>query len=275
MHAPPDPDDDAPEHDRPMTLFEHLEELRKRLLRCVVYAAAGLAIAVALGDPILAAILLPYWEALLRVDGSLQVTELSEAFYASFKLSIVVGVCLASPLILAEVWGFVARGLYERERRHVRLFLPVSLFLFVEGVVFYYFVIQPTTVEWLVEFKPEIPLPGGGGIPVEVNLRLSDALSFFLMMSLVMGLTFQLPLLMVFAQKIDVANWRTYARYRRHFFMGSLVAMAILTPSGDAITLAACMAPVLLLFEGGILVCRIMAPEIPADDPTLPETTDR
>lgn len=258
--------DEGPEHDRPMTLFEHLEELRKRLFRCVLYVAAGMAVAWTFGDRILAVVILPYWEALLTVDGTLQVTDLSEAFFSTFKLYVVIGLFLAGPLVLLEVWGFVARGLYEKERRHVRIWFPVSLFLFVEGVAFYYFLVQPTTVQWLVGYQPYVPLPGGGKIPIDVNLRLSDALSFFLMMSLVMGLTFQLPLLMIFAQKIGVVNWRTFARYRRHFLMASLVAMAVLTPSGDALTLVVCMAPVVLLFEGGILVCRLMAPDLPPEE---------
>ena len=257
---------EGPVHDRPMTLFEHLEELRKRLLRCVVYVALGLAVAWTFKDEVLAVVVLPYWEALLRVDGTIQVTDLSEAFFATFKLYMVVGLFLAGPLVLLEAWRFVARGLYEKERRHVRMWFPVSLFLFVEGVVFYYFLVQPTTVDWLVAYQPYVPLPGGGKIPIAVNLRLADALSFFLLMSLVMGMTFQLPLLMIFAQKIGVVNWRTFARYRRHFLMASLVAMAFLTPSGDAMTLTVCMAPVVLLFEGGILVCRLMAPDIPPEE---------
>lgn len=266
-------DDDGPAGDRPMTLGEHLEELRKRLFRCVLYVAAGAGLAVLFEDEIVGFVLTPYWEVLRSLPRSgFQVTDISEAFFARMWLDVIVGLFVAGPFVLLEVWGFVSKGLYERERKWVRIFAPISLFLFVQGCIFFYFVMLPQTLDMLLRYGTEIPMLGGAFVErVAVQIRVQGALSFYLSMSLVMGLTFQLPLGMVFAQKLGVASWRTYTKYRKHFFMASLVGMAILTPSGDAATLAICMVPVLALFEGGVVVCWLMDPRIPKDEDPLEE----
>lgn len=258
-----------------MTLGQHLDELRRRIFRCLLYVAAGAAGAAVFEEEIVGWILSPYWEVLQRVPkGGFQATEVTEIFMTRMWLDIVVGLVVAGPFVLLEVWGFVGRALYETERRWVRVFAPVSLFLFVEGCTFYYFVIQPYTLDTLLTYGTRVPILGGAGFTdIAVQLRLESTVRMYLVMSLVMGLTFQLPLGMVFAQKIGVATWRTYSKYRRHFLVGNLVAMAVLTPTGDAITLTICMVPVVLLFEGGVVVCRLMQPDAPKED-APPEPDD-
>jgi sec-independent protein translocase protein TatC len=264
----PEADEGGPETDRPMTLGQHLEELRRRVFRAVLYVAAGAGLAVAFEDEIVGFVLTPYWEVLRELPkAGFQVTEVAEAFFARMWLDVVVGLVVAGPLVLLEIWGFVAKGLYDREKRWVRIFAPISLFLFLEGFVFYHFVIQPVTLRTLLTYGTQVPVLGGAGIvDVAVQLKLESALRLYLVMSLVMGLTFQLPLGMVFVQKLEVVNWRSYSKYRPHFVLAAAVVMAILTPTGDAVTLAICMVPVVLLFEGGILVCRLMNPHVPKDD---------
>ena len=263
-----DDEPDGPETDRPMTLGQHLDELRRRVMRAVLYVLLGATVAYLFEDEIVGFILLPYWEVLRTIPkGGFQVTDVSEAFFARMWLDLIVGLFVAGPFVLIEVWGFVGRALYEREKRWVRSFIPVSLFLFVEGSVFYYFVIQPYTLDALLTYGTRVPLLGGAAfVDVAVQLRLESALRLYMVMSLVMGLTFQLPLGMIFAQKVGVVSWRTFSKYRRHFFVGNLAFMAVLTPTGDAFTLGACMVPVVILFEGGILVCRLMDPDVPKDD---------
>lgn len=264
--APPE-EDDGPAADRPMTLGQHLEELRRRVLRSVLYAAAAFLLAFAFEDEIVAIVLEPYWDVLRRLaKSSIQVTEVTEAILGRMWLFFVLALFAAGPFILLEVWGFVARGLYEREKRAVRVFAPISLFLFAEGCLFYYFVIQPPMLEQLLTYGVDVPLYGGAlHEQIEVNLRFENAIRTFLILSLVMGLVFQLPLVMVFVQKIGLANWRTYSSHRRHFFVANLVAMAILTPTTDAVTLLIFMLPVTVLFEGGVIVCWLMDPKAPKE----------
>ena len=264
-----DPKDAGPHEDRPMTLFEHLEELRKRAFRIVLYFGVAFALAWFFRNEIWSVVAVPIHEVLLGVGGHLQATELSESFYATFKLCAVVAVVISSPAIIWEIWGFVSRGLYETEKRPVRIFVPIAMFLFLEGVVFYYFFVQPATLEWLINFQHEVPLIGGSVIKIEQAIRLNDAVGFFLGMSLVIGLVFELPLVMILLQKLGIVRWRTFARYRRHFLMGALVVTAILTPSGDMFTLGICMLPVVALYEGGILTCGWMSSK--ADDDEVDE----
>ncbi len=250
-----DDDEEGPSHDVPMTLFDHLEELRKRVMRIVLYLVIGFGIAWYFRNEIWSVIVVPIHEVLVHVGGHLQTTELSEGFQASFKVCAVVAIAIASPGVLWEIWGFVSRGLHEHEKRPVRIYVPVAMFLFLEGVIFYYFFVQPPTLEWLVNFQKEVRLIGGGTIPIEQAIKLTDAVGFFLGMSLVIGIVFELPLVMIFLQKLGIVSWRSYVKYRRHFLMGALVVTAILTPSPDAFTLGMCMVPVVALYEGGILVC--------------------
>lgn len=254
-----EPDDDGPEQDRPMSLGQHLDELRRRLVRSVVFTVLVACVCFYFQDDLVAVAMRPAADVVLKYQTSLLVTDITELFFTQFKVVLVAAVFLGGPFTLYQLWGFVATGLYEKERRSVRLFAVPSMLLFVAGVVFCYFVVQPLALEQLLTWELEA-LRTQKELPIEVKPRFQEVLSFFLGMSLVMGLIFELPLVMVFAQRIGVVDWRTYSGYRRHFIMGSLVLAAILTPTGDALTLGIVMVPVVVLFELGILVCRNIDP---------------
>jgi sec-independent protein translocase protein TatC len=158
------------------------------------------------------------------------------------------------PLVLLELWRFVSSGLHTHEKRGVRVFAPFSYLLFLGGIAFSQFVLVPVMLYFLFDFNQETGL--GVGFPIESRPRFATIVNLVTTMALVMGLIFQLPLAMLFAQKIGVVSWRVYAGYRRHFIMASLVAAAVLTPTGDPVSLMITMAPVLVLFELGIWLCR-------------------
>jgi sec-independent protein translocase protein TatC len=257
------PDDDAPEGDRPMTLGEHLDELRKRLFWCVVIGT-GFVIGCAYIEEVLVGIALwPAYSVMRDVrGGEFIATEVGEQFMTGLKVDIVFGLFLASPLILYILWGFVARGLHPRERRFVRIYAPLSYVLFLGGCAFFYFKIQPIMLRALLTWhSSDIPGLDGTLVNVAPKLTMRNTISFFLSMTLVMGLIFELPLVMLFLQAIRVCTWRTFVRAWRHFMFGLFVFSAVVTPTGDAITLLLFMAPVVVLFFGGILLCRMMAPK--------------
>jgi sec-independent protein translocase protein TatC len=265
---PVDQDADAgtgPPGDRPMSLREHLEELRRRTVRALVWVALATALAFWFQEELVQVAVEPYLPAFEKVDGSLQVIDVGELFFVALKLALVFGLFLGGPFAMLEVWGFVAAGLYPRERRWVRVFAPVSMALFVCGVLFYYFVVQPVALDFLLTYNTDIGTLTGGKLPLEVKPTLHNAVSLLLTMALVMGLIFELPLVMLFAQTIGVVSWKTYSKYRRHFIMAALVIAAILTPTPDAFTLSLTMVPVLVLFEGGILLCRFVAGRRPPE----------
>jgi len=258
------PDDGAaPETDRPMTLAEHLDELRKRVMWCVLVAAV-FCIGCAYAEPYLLGIaLMPAHDVMKDLPNSEFIaTEAGEKFFTSMRLDIVAGLFFSAPLILWILWGFVARGLHAHERRYVRIYAPFSYVLFLGGCIFFYFVLQPFTLRMLLPYHTDdIVSPLGEAIHVDVKLSFKEFVGFFLSMTLIMGLVFELPLVMLFLQALRICTWRTYVAYSKHFFFGLLVFAAVITPTGDAITLIAFMVPILALFFGGVLMCRMMAPK--------------
>jgi sec-independent protein translocase protein TatC len=258
-------DEDGPEGDRPMTLAEHLDELRKRLVWAVAVAAVfviGCMSIPGVEERILGIALWPAQSVLNEMPGSSFVsTEVSEKFFTAMKVDIVVGLFLAAPLILSILWGFFARGLHAHEKRYVRTYAPISYVLFLGGAAFFYFMLQPTFLRFLLLYHhDDLVGPDGRIIPVQMLPKLSETVSLFLSMTLYMGLFFEMPLVMLFLQAIRVCTWKTYWRHAKHFTLGLLVVAAVVTPTPDAFTLLLFMVPVLALFFGGILVCRMMAP---------------
>lgn len=255
-------DDDGPEGDRPMTLAEHLDELRKRLFWALVVAAA-FCIACAYAEEVLVGIALwPAHSVMRTMPGAEFIsTEVGEQFFTGMKVDIVAGLFFSAPIILWIFWGFVARALHSHEKRYVHVFAPISYVLFLGGCVFFYFVIQPFTLRMLLPYHAEnVIVPGGETIRITPMLSMKETVSFFLSMTLVTGVIFEMPLVMIFLQALRICTWRTYLGAWKHFTFGLLVFAAVITPTGDAFTLSVFMAPILALFFGGILVCRMMAP---------------
>ena len=246
-----------------MTLADHLDELRKRVVWCVVIAAVFVVACAMMEEALMGIAMAPANSVLREMKNSgFMSTEPGEKFFTAMKVDIVAGLFLSAPLILYILWGFVARGLHAHEKRYVRIFAPFSYVLFLGGCAFFYFVIQPLTLEFLFNYHAaDIVTPDGQIIAIDMRPAIAPIVSFFLSMTLITGLVFEMPLVMLFVQAIRISSWRTFAKYRKHFFFGMVVLSAVITPTGDALTLALFMAPMLVLFEGGILLCRIMAPK--------------
>ena len=253
-----------------MTLAEHLDELRRRVFWCVAIAAVFCVACALVEEAMLGIALAPAFSVLREMNAGPELrqlqqnhfisTSVGEKFFTAMKVDIVAGLFLAAPLILYLLWGFVARGLHSREKKYVHIFAPFSYALFLGGCAFFYFVIQPITLRFLLTYHAnDITGPDGTLIPVPSMPTIEGTVSFFLSMTLVTGAFFELPLVMLFLQAIGICTWRTYVKYARHFLFGLVVLSAVITPTGDAFTLAVFMCPVLALFAGGTLACRIMA----------------
>ena len=255
-------DDDGPPDDRPMSLFDHLEELRRRLFRAIVWLAVGTAIAYFFSNELLAIIARPLKLALEEggvVRGEIVATEVGTKFFTALKASLVFGVFLSGPFVLREVWQFVAPGLYPKERRWIVLYAPFSYVLFATGALFFYFLVQPVMLEFFLEFGRENPDKiWGDDLPVREMIDIGRWFTLWTGMLLIMGIIFQLPLLMLAAAATGVVDAGTFASYRRHFIVGAVIAAAFLTPTGDAVTLSLTMVPIVALYEIGIVLCRLI-----------------
>lgn len=177
---------------------------------------------------------------------SMKTMNVTEAFMVYFKVSIYCGFVLASPWIFYQLWAFVAAGLYPHERRYVHVYLPLSLGLFLLGVVVCQFLVLPKAIEALLYFNE--------WLNVDPDLRLNEWLSFAIMFPLVMGLSFQTPLVMMFLERLGILEVEAYRRKRRIAYFVLLIVAAI-GPSIDPFSLMIIWVSLCLLYELGIWLC--------------------
>ena len=188
------------------------------------------------------------WQPLSR-DPRVSITTLSaqEAFGIYVKAATLVGVVLASPWIFYQLWTFVAAGLYRHERKWVWTFLPISVILFLAGVFIAFFFVFDFVLDYLLQFNAWLGL--------DPDPRISEWLSFVLIMPIGFGLGFQLPLVMLFLERIGVFDVAAYTSQWRMAVLVIVVASAVLTPA-DPYSMLFLAAPLCLLYFGGVALCR-------------------
>jgi sec-independent protein translocase protein TatC len=171
-----------------------------------------------------------------------------EAFMIYLKVALVGGVILAFPWIAYQLWLFVAAGLYIHEKRYVYVFLPISLGLFSTGAVFCYFGVFPFVLDFLLEFN--------SWLGVTPQIRLSEWISFALVLPLMFGLSFQLPLVMYFLERMDLVSAQTFQDKRRLAILIIATLSMFLTPA-DPMSMIMMMVPLVILYELGIFFCKV------------------
>jgi sec-independent protein translocase protein TatC len=173
-----------------------------------------------------------------------------EAFMVYFKIAALTGLVISSPWVFWQLWSFIAAGLYPQEKRLVNYYLPVSLALFLAGVLLCEFMVIPKAINALLWFNEWLGL--------EPDLRLNEWLSFALILPLVFGIAFQTPMVMLFLAKIGVVDADSFRRKRRIAWFVMAIAAAIITPI-DAISMLMLMVPMWALYEVGILMVQYTA----------------
>jgi sec-independent protein translocase protein TatC len=241
----------TPEERSSMTLLEHLEELRRRLIWVLVcVAVAGIAgwfvfdrvVDVLLGPA------RPYLHDL--TGGKLVFTGPLEAFTLRFKVAIYLGFGLAFPVVLFQVWRFVSPGLHKNERRYAVPFIASGIVLFAGGVFFAWFTL-PQALKFLIG-------PAITGTDVRPLLGAKNYIDFALLYHVAFGIAFELPVLLMILALMRVVSSRQMAKHRRHVFMGIAVAAAVLTPSVDWFTMTALTTAMYVLFEACIWLARLL-----------------
>jgi sec-independent protein translocase protein TatC len=188
-----------------------------------------------------------------------------EGLLVWFKVSMVAGFVLASPWIFYQIWSFIAAGLYPHEKRHVNVFLPFSIGLFLAGVLICQFFVIPKAVGALLWFNEWLHF--------EPDFRLNEWLSFAILMPLVFGLSFQTPLVMLFLERVGILSVDSFRRKRGiAWFLLALFA-AIVLPSADYASLLFLWLPLGLLYELGIIMC-VLWPRPPAFDLDVSESDE-
>jgi sec-independent protein translocase protein TatC len=175
---------------------------------------------------------------------------ITETFIVYFKVSLVCGLVIASPWVFWQIWSFIAKGLYPHEKKYVHLYLPVSLGLFLTGVISCQIFVMPRSVAALLWFNDFLG--------ITPDLRLNDWLSFAIMLPLLFGLSFQTPLVMLFMDRIGIMDANGFKAKRKYAIFGLAVFAGVITPTPDAITMCCMWIPMCLLYELGIWMTYFM-----------------
>jgi sec-independent protein translocase protein TatC len=230
-----------------MSLMEHLDELRKRIVHSALYLAAGFVVAWIFKDRLLHFLQGP----LLKIGKSLVFTHPMDALNLYLQVAMLAGAILASPFILYQVWLFIAPGLYQKEKRFVVPFMMATVGLFLAGASFGYFYVLPGAMKILIidmghNFTPMITI--------------EDYSSFFLSIILGLGISFELPILIFFLAMFGIVSPRFLWKNIRYAILAVFIVAAVICPSPDPWTMCIYAIPMLALYLIGIAVAWYVHP---------------
>ena len=232
--------------DQKMPLTAHLEELRKRLIISFIALAVGFGISYGFKEKLFFFLSRPLEEHLPE-GSTLQYIGVPEAFLTYLKLSLFGGLVVAMPVILYQIWRFVAPGLYQREKRYVIPFVFFSMVFFLAGASFCYYIVFPFVFRFFMSFS-------GGSLLAMPAIR--QYLSFVTRLLIAFGLVFEMPIFFFFLGRVGLVNYKALARQRRMAVVLVFLGAALLTPP-DVISQMMLAGPLMILFELSIQIVRI------------------
>ena len=227
--------------DKELNLTEHLIELRNRLIKVLISISLGFVVAYLFSGLLVSWINQPIAPYLPATGGKLIFISPFEKFFSYLWVSLFGGVVLSSPFWFYQIWKFISPGLYKNERKMGLIFVFTSVFLFLSGILFVYFIVYPFSFRFLLNF-------GGDEIPY---ISLKPYLSFFLRTAFVFGLVFEFPLLLLGALKFNLIEASRLKKARPYVVILIAVLSAFITPP-DIFSMLFMMLPLYLLFEGSL-----------------------
>jgi sec-independent protein translocase protein TatC len=230
--------------DAKMSFMEHLGELRVRIVRALIGLLIGTVITLPFSQYIVDWLARP----VTRLNYSLVFTAPAEAFWVQMKVGLIVGIFLSAPVILWQVWAFIAPGLHSHERKYALPFVLIGSLLFVGGGAFSLFVVTPYAIQFLLSYAR----PG-----LQPMITLQNHVDFLLKFTLAFGAVFELPLALTILARVGVVNAKMLARNRKYAILGAFIAGAVLTPTPDAFNQTLMAGPLIILYEVGIICARV------------------
>ena len=221
-----------------MSFLDHLDELRKRIVWAVVAVFVGVIISFFFINDIFDFIMKPL-QAMLPPGGTLVYTDPAEAFMLNIKIALIAGLIIASPAVFAQLWLFIAPGLYSHEKKWAIPFIVMSSLGFVGGAAFSHYVVFPLTWRFFASFTSDI---------LTFMPRVEPAFSVYLRMVLAFGVVFQMPTLVLFLARMGMLTARFMIKNFKYAVLLIIIISAVITPDGGGVSLVAMSGPLVVLY---------------------------
>ena len=245
VETPPIPEEPQDDLRGQMSFLDHLEELRKRIINSLIAIGIAMIACWTFADDLFRIVSRP-----IEAAGTgLAMSKVTEAFNVQFKLALMASVFLASPFILAQVWLFIAPGLYKHERRYALPFVLFSTLLFVAGGLFGYFIAFPFAAQYLLDWGKRIGLT-----PV---IMASEYFDLFVTIELGLGIVFEIPAVIFLLSRIGLVSGGFLLRNTKYAVLISFVVAAIITPTSDIPNMMIMAVPMIALYLLGVIVAFV------------------
>lgn len=252
MTIPPSdpPETELEEPGGKMSFFDHLVDLRKRLINSAIAIGIGAMVGVSVAEKVIGFIARPMQEALRQrhLDDKLIYTSPAGMINIIITFGLYLGVVLAAPYVLYQIWLFIAPGLYKHERKAVSTFIFSSLFLFLAGISFGYFIMLPYVLNFLTSFSG----------PFRPLISINEYFDFILIVLFGLGVIFELPVLIFFLALFGIVTPKFLWKNVRYAILIIAIVAAVVTPTPDATTMLIFMAPMVALYFLGIGVAYMV-----------------
>jgi sec-independent protein translocase protein TatC len=245
LKVPRLPNIDEPYEDvfEEMTLAEHLDELRSRIMKSCYAIGVSFVAGFILAKPLLNNV-----KDKARAENGLDILSPTDPFTVYMKVALYIAIGIAAPVLIYQAISFLSPGLTRREKRVIYVSLPFVSFLFLLGASFAYFIAAPRAFAFLSTF---------GGDLFDWTPNGPEVVSFYLTLMIGMGIAFELPLVMFLLAQLHVVSPQRFSKFRRYAVIAILVAAAIITPTPDPFNMLTVAAPMFLLYELGIILGRM------------------
>jgi sec-independent protein translocase protein TatC len=255
MAVTPSADEEAELESSKAPLLEHLVELRNRLVYSMIAFFICFIGCYFVATPIYTFLTQPLADAMAaRPDAKMIFTAVYEAFFTNVKVGMFGALCLAFPFMAFQLWMFIAPGLYRHERAAFVPFLIATPVMFIVGGAFVYYFVLPTAIQFFLGFET----PGGNGtLPIELQARVGEYLSFVMTLIFAFGFCFELPVLLTLLGRVGIVTSEGLAKARRYAIVGVVAIAAVVTPP-DVFSQVALSIPMIALYEASIWCVRLI-----------------
>lgn len=229
-------------------LYDHLAELRSRLVRSIIYIIIGTAVAWFFYQSLFSLLTRPMTAVMSKIGAKFLLTSFPEAFMVQIQICLVAGLIIVSPLVTLEIWGFISPALTRNEKRPLIWCVPLAIILFASGVALCYSIL-PTAFQWFASYIPKA---------AEVKPTLQHSIRFTAFMLLAFGVMFELPVVLMLLAKVGIVDSKMLRDNWRYAVVIVSIVAAMATPSNDAFTMLTMAIPVVILYFASILLVKLI-----------------